>query len=93
MADGVEVSDSIKLKYNNLNHVDDEDKTWSLIQGSGSNYKAQTMLVNESGLYALILFSKLPQAKEFKCWVTSEVLPSIRRNGAYLTDDALAVIR
>ena len=51
------------------------------------------MLINESGLYALILSSKLPQTKEFKRWVTSEVLPSIRRNGAYLTDDALAVVR
>jgi prophage antirepressor-like protein len=51
------------------------------------------MLINESGLYALILSSKLAQAKEFKCWVTSEVLLSIRRNGAYLTDDALAVVR
>ena len=93
MADGVEVSDSIKLKYNNLNHVDEEDKTNALIQCPGSNYKNKTMLINESGLYALILSSKLPQAKEFKCWVTSKVLPSIRRNGAYLTDDALAVVR
>ena len=71
-------------------HVDSEDKTTTLIQGTGSNYKSKTMLINESGLYALILSSKLPQAKEFKRWVTSEVLPSIRRNGAYLTDDALA---
>lgn len=93
MADGVEVSDSIKLKYNNLNHVDEEDKTNALIQCPGFNYKNKTMLINESGLYALILSSKLPQAKEFKCWVTSEVLPSIRRNWTYLTDDALAVVR
>ena len=60
-------------------HVDSEDKLgW------------QITIINESGLYALILSSKLPQAKEFKRWVTSVVLPSIRRNGAYLTDDALA---
>lgn len=43
-------------------------------------------VINESGLYSLILSSKMPQAKEFKHWVTSEVLPSIRKNGAYMTD-------
>ena len=73
-----------------ITNVDEEDKTTVLIQHPGSNYKSKTMLINESGLYSLILSSKLPQAKEFKRWVTSEVLPSIRRNGAYLTDDALA---
>ena len=73
-----------------ITNIDEEDKTTMLIQHPGSNYKSKTMLINESGLYALILSSKLPQAKEFKRWVTSEVLPSIRRNGAYLTDDALA---
>lgn len=66
------------------NHVSDEDKTSTLIQGSGSNYKSKTTLINESGLYSLILSSKLPSAKEFKHWVTSEVLPSIRKNGAYI---------
>lgn len=43
-------------------------------------------IINESGLYSLIMSSKLPSAKQFKHWVTSEVLPSIRKNGAYLTD-------
>lgn len=62
-------------------HVDKEDKTSYLIQVSGSNYKANTALINESGLYALILSSKLPSAKEFKHWVTAEVLPSIRKTG------------
>jgi len=71
-------------------NVDSEDKTTFVISESGSKYKSKTTFINESGLYALILSSKLPQAKEFKRWVTSEVLPSIRRNGAYLTDDALA---
>ena len=56
-------------------HVDSEDKTSYLIRVSGSKYKANTLLVNESGLYSLILSSKLPQAKAFKRWVTSEVLP------------------
>lgn len=47
-------------------HVDQEDKTTTLIQGDGSNYKSKTTLINESGLYSLILSSKLPKAKEFK---------------------------
>ena len=62
-------------------HVDKEDKTSTLIQGSGSNYKSKAVLINESGLYALIFSSKLPQAKAFKRWVTSEVLPQIRKTG------------
>ena len=65
-------------------HVDTEDKTTTLIQGSGSNYKTQAIFINESGLYALILSSKLESAKRFKRWVTSEVLPAIRKQGGYL---------
>lgn len=65
------------------NHVDDEDKTTALIQGDGSNYKSNTVLINESGVYSLILSSKLETAKQFKRWVTSEVLPSIRKTGSY----------
>ena len=65
-------------------HVDVDDKTTTLIQGTGSNYKSKVVIINESGLYALILSSKLPQAKAFKHWVTSEVLPQIRRTGGYI---------
>ena len=64
-------------------HVDSEDKTTTLIQGTGSNYKSKVVIINESGLYALVLSSKLEQAKVFKRWVTSEVLPAIRRTGRY----------
>lgn len=64
-------------------HVDEEDKTSTLIQGTGSNYKSKAIIINESGVYALIFRSKLPKAKEFKHWVTSEVLPSIRKTGSY----------
>ena len=77
------------------NHVDEEDKTTTLIQGTGSNYKSNTVIINESGLYSLILSSKLPSAKRFRRWVTSEVLPSIRKTGGYiqgqkdLTDEEL----
>ena len=70
-------------------HVDPDDKTTTLIQGTGSNYKSKTVVINESGLYSLILSSKLPQAKAFKHWVTSEVLPQIRMTGGYIpTKDA-----
>ncbi|WP_317303974.1 phage antirepressor [Allisonella histaminiformans] len=65
-------------------HVDSEDKGVGEIQTPGGT---QTMtVINESGLYSLILSSKLPNAKQFKRWVTSEVLPSIRKHGAYLTE-------
>ena len=64
-------------------HVEDEDKTTALIQGVDSNYKTQAIFINESGLYSLILSSKLESAKRFKRWVTSEVLPAIRKNGRY----------
>lgn len=66
-------------------HVDDEDKTTALIQGTGSNYKSNAVIVNESGLYSLIISSKLPTAKEFKHWVTSDILPSIRKHEMYIT--------
>lgn len=65
-------------------HVDDEDKTTTLIQGTGSNYKSNAVIINESGLYSLVLRSNLPTAKAFKRWVTSEVLPSIRKHGGYI---------
>lgn len=63
-------------------HVDVEDRRVSGITTPGG---LQNMaVINESGLYSLILSSKLPTAKEFKRWVTSEVLPSIRKNGGYI---------
>lgn len=64
-------------------HVDSEDKTTTLIQGTGSNYKSKAVCINESGLYSLILSSKLPTAKDFKRLVTKEVIPSIRKTGGY----------
>lgn len=68
-----------------LDHVDAEDKDEVPIQDSiGRMQKAS--IINESGLYSLILSSKLPNAKRFKRWVTSEVLPSIRKTGSYSPD-------
>ncbi len=68
-------------------HVDEDDRTKEMIPHSqnGNMVKTQTTLINESGLYSLILSSKLPSAKKFKRWVTSEVLPSIRKHGIYAT--------
>ena len=71
------------------NHVDEEDKTSTLIQGSGSNYKSKAIIINESGLYSLVLSSKLPSAKEFKRWITHEVIPAIRKHGAYMTPEVI----
>ncbi|MFS0933786.1 phage antirepressor KilAC domain-containing protein [Enterococcus casseliflavus] len=62
-------------------HVDSEDKTGSRITTSGQS--REMTIINESGLYSLILKSKLPNARKFKRWVTSEVLPTIRKTGSY----------
>ena len=62
-------------------HVDKEDKSTAPIQGTA--YETRVTIINESGLYALVLSSKLEQARVFKRWVTSEVLPAIRRTGRY----------
>ena len=69
------------------NHVDDEDKTSVAIHDGRQN--RNMTIVNESGFYSLVLGSKLPNAKKFKKWVTSEVLPSIRKHGMYATDELL----
>lgn len=68
-------------------HVDDEDKLTERFVMSGQNRDA--IVINESGLYSLVLSSKLPNAKKFKRWVTSDVLPSIRKHGAYMTEQTL----
>lgn len=68
-------------------HVDEEDK--QNCQNSSFESPRGLIVINESGLYSLILSSKLPSAKKFKHWVTSEVLPSIRKHGAYMTEDTI----
>lgn len=64
-------------------HIDDEDKLTERIVLSGQN--REVIFINESGLYSLILSSNMPNAKTFKHWVTSEVLPSVRKNGGYIS--------
>lgn len=68
-------------------HIDVEDKGVTKCDTLGGTQ--EMTIINESGLYSLILSSKLPKAKEFKRWVTSEVLPSIRKHGAYMTAEKL----
>lgn len=66
-------------------HVDEEDK---LTRGFTDSGQVREMyVINESGLYSLIISSKMPNAKKFKRWVTNEVLPSIRQHGVYATED------
>ena len=68
-------------------HVDEDDKLTRRFADSGQG--RNMYIINESGLYSLILSSKLPNAKKFKRWVTSEVLPAIRKHGGYLTEQKL----
>lgn len=68
-------------------HVDDEDKLTRQIVVSGQS--RNVYVINESGLYSLILSSKLPAAKQFKRWVTTEVLPAIHKHGAYMTPEVI----
>ena len=82
---GKDVADA--LGYSNTRdaiskHVDDEDKLTSQIATSGQN--RNMTVINESGLFSLTIDSQLPSAKRFKHWITSEVLPSIRKNGGYI---------
>lgn len=67
-------------------HVDSEDKNTVAIRDGITRGNPNKTIINESGLYSLILSSKLPSAKKFKRWVTSKVLPTIRKHGAYMTD-------
>lgn len=81
------------LGYSNVRdaiakHVDEDDKRGSQIATPGG--KQEAVIINESGLYSLIFGSKLDEAKRFKKWVTSEVLPQIRKTGSYRKDELLS---
>ena len=83
---GKDVADVLKYQNGSRDinrHVDEDDRT--KIMMFDGNQNKETIIINESGLYSLILSSKLPQAKAFKRWVTSEVLPAIRKYGSYGT--------
>ena len=72
-----------------IDHVDEEDKTDGVTIRDSIGREQTPVLINESGLYSLILSSKMPNAKKFKRWVTSEVLPAIHRHGIYAIDEVL----
>ena len=93
------------LGYSNTNkavqvHVDEEDKKILDFKGFShfgnilwnDNDFSNKTIINESGLYSLILFSKMPDAKRFKHWITSEVLPAIRKHGAFMTSNTVEQI-
>ena len=84
---GTDVADALGYVATNkavAMHVDEEDKKLNDKTSSSFGQRGAT-LINESGLYSLVLSSKLPTAKKFKRWVTSEVLPAIRKHGVYMT--------
>ena len=87
VAEALGYGEGKSLPYAVANHVDDEDK--GVIKMMTPGGEQNVTIINESGLYSLVLSSKLPQAKVFKRWVTSEVLPIIRRHGAYATAPTL----
>lgn len=81
------------LGYNNTRdalarHVDSEDRN-TVVNPDGKQGNPNMTIINESGLYSLVLSSKLPTARKFRHWVTSEVLPGIRRHGLYAADELL----
>ena len=71
-----------------VRHVDEEDKN-TVVNPDGNRGNPNITIINESGLYSLILSSKLPKARQFKRWVTSEVLPAIRKHGVFAVDTML----
>lgn len=87
---------AVALGYSNaskavMTHVDSEDKHKEMLRADSQNGNVvtETTIINESGVYALIFGSKLPTAKKFKHWVTSEVLLDIRKHGLYATESVL----
>lgn len=87
---GKDVADTLGYKNGSRDinsHVDEDDRLKYQISTAGQN--REQILVNESGVYSLIFGSKLESAKRFKKWVTSEVIPSVLKHGAYLTDQKI----
>lgn len=76
-----------------IDHVDDEDRTGGVTIRDSIGREQKPTIINESGMYSLILSSKLDGAKRFKRWVTSEILPAIRKTGAFATDSAAAELK
>ena len=71
-----------------ISRLDEDEKSITLISNEGNRGNPNVTIVNESGLYSLVLSSRKPETKTFKRWITHEIIPSIRKHGAYLTDVA-----
>jgi len=90
---GKDVAEILKYKETHkaiVRHVDEDDRMKHPITDNLGR-EQETWLINESGLYSLILSSELPEARKFKKWVTSEVLPTIRKTGGYVNSDDLFI--
>lgn len=89
---GKDVTDILEYRNGSRDinrHIDEEDRRKSMIFDGNKN--KETIIINESGLYSLILSSKLPNAKKFKRWVTTDILPTIRKTGGYVNNDDLFI--
>lgn len=89
---GKDVADILKYRNGSRDinrHVDEEDRCKVMIFDGNQN--KETIIVNESGFYSLVLSSKMPKAKEFRRWVTSKVLPSIRKTGGYVANEDMFI--
>jgi prophage antirepressor-like protein len=85
-----DVCDCVALRAkDSIRYVDDDDKSYASRKRLGLHPGKSMLLINESGLYSLILRSRKPEAKKFKKWVTSEVLPSVRKHGVYMSREKL----
>ena len=89
---GKDIADIIEYRNGSRDinrHIDEEDRRKSMIFDGNQN--KETIIINESGLYSLILSSKLPNAKKFKRWITTDILPTIRKTGGYVNNDDLFI--
>lgn len=89
---GKDIADILEYRNSSRDinrHIDEEDRRKSMIFDGNQN--KETIIINESGLYSLILSSKLPNAKKFKRWITTDILPTIRKTGGYVNNDDLFV--
>jgi anti-repressor protein len=82
-----DICDALEIDLSQTRRLDEDEKGLRLIQTLGG--KQQTVVVNEAGLYSLIIGSRKPEAKQFKRWITHEVIPSIRKHGAYMTQNTI----
>lgn len=89
---GKDVADILEYRNGSRDinrHVDEEDRCKTMIFDGNQN--KETIIINESGFYSLVLSSKMPKAKEFRRWVTSKVLPTIRKTGGYVANEDMFI--